>query len=223
MIILSIDASFETCSVAIEIDGVQKLLTQKQVRYHSQFLLPMIHELLELVDVQLNQVDLIVYSKGPGSFTGLRLVCAVVQALSYVHNIKTQGVSSLQAKAQALFEIKKLEHVMICDDARMNEVYAGHYQLEDAIMQLQAPEICIEPKDLLKQLKTQSQWPVLFGSGLSQYEDFESYPKQLMHESLILAPLLIRLAKKQSHGDKAPETILPAYIRTPQYQKKRLK
>src|SRR5205085_6315823 len=93
---------------------------------HSQILLPMVDELLRLYGVRLRELDGIAYGEGPGSFTGLRIACGVVQGLAFGANLPVVGVGTLLAMAAGT----GAERVVCCVDARMHEVYHAAYERE---------------------------------------------------------------------------------------------
>ncbi|MBA2652164.1 MAG: tRNA (adenosine(37)-N6)-threonylcarbamoyltransferase complex dimerization subunit type 1 TsaB [Tatlockia sp.] len=126
MNLLAIDTSTDRASVALSIKG--ELLSEEQgsQRTHAQLLLPMIERMLAKAEVGLNQLDAIVYGRGPGSFTGLRIACAVAKGLAYAADLPLYPVSSLAAIAnEALDSHKELPNtrVLALIDARMNQLY----------------------------------------------------------------------------------------------------
>ena len=76
MIILAIDSSGLTASVAVMKDGMLAAeYTVNNKKTHSQTLLPMIDEIMKTVELKPEDLDCIAISCGPGSFTGLRIGC----------------------------------------------------------------------------------------------------------------------------------------------------
>ena len=83
MKILSIDTSSKLCEIAIlENEKIIKEITQNNGLTHSETLMPIIKETLENLNLTLNDIDLIVCDKGPGSFTGIRIGVATAKAFS---------------------------------------------------------------------------------------------------------------------------------------------
>ena len=135
---LAIDASTEACSVALQVNG--KLYTRYDLcpQSHSLQLLPMVDELLKEADIKLSQCDGLIFGRGPGSFTGVRIGVGVAQGLAFAADIPVVGVSSLQAMAQLAFIKYQQTKVFAAIDARMGEVYNGYFILdENNIMQEQ--------------------------------------------------------------------------------------
>ncbi len=128
--LLAIDTSTERASIALAVDDTVLHAQQNNIREHAKYILPMIEELLFQSGLALANLDGIVYGRGPGSFTGIRVACSVVKGLAYPHDLPLYPVSSLAAIAEDVFhsEIEKTEAaVLTLIDARMHEVYWDYY------------------------------------------------------------------------------------------------
>ena len=79
MKVLAIETSTTACSLGLRIDGETVEQTTQLGRNHSREILPLISGLLAETAIDLRALDLIVYGKGPGSFTGLRIALGVVR------------------------------------------------------------------------------------------------------------------------------------------------
>jgi tRNA threonylcarbamoyladenosine biosynthesis protein TsaB len=131
--ILAIDTATENCSAALWVDG---RVVQREVeveRGHAELILTMIDELLAESSATLGSLDAIAFGRGPGSFTGVRLAASVTQGLAFGADLPVVAVSDLQAVAQRAFVHGHLEHAaarhaLVCNDARMQEVYWACFQ-----------------------------------------------------------------------------------------------
>lgn len=121
---LVIDTSTEWCSAALWLDGRIQARRALAGQRHSSLLLPMVDELLREAGMSLRQLDGIGYGVGPGSFTGLRIACAVTQGLAFGADLPVVGVSTLESIA----EQADAKQVLTVLDARMAEVYWAAYQ-----------------------------------------------------------------------------------------------
>ena len=128
---LAIDASTEACSVALQVNDKVYSCYELCPQSHSLQLLPMVDKLLKEANISLSQCDGLIFGRGPGSFTGVRIGVGVAQGLAFAANLPVVGVSSLQAMAQLAFMKHQQTHVFSAIDARMGEVYNGYFVLDD--------------------------------------------------------------------------------------------
>lgn len=122
MRILAIDTSTMISTVTISEDS--KIIGDfnvNQEKTHSESLVPMIENLLSLLGLELSDIDMFAISKGPGSFTGLRIGMTIAKTFAQVGEKKLIPVSTL--KALALNSSAKFKASMI--DARGNRVYGA--------------------------------------------------------------------------------------------------
>ena len=130
MKLLAIDSSGLVASVAlIEEEQMIALYSVNYKKTHSQTLMPMLNEICQAVDLDLNTIDAIAISKGPGSFTGLRIGSATVKGLALALQKPVVEVLTVDGLAYSLFGNTKI----ICPimDARREQVYTGLYTFSD--------------------------------------------------------------------------------------------
>jgi len=185
---LAIDASTEACSVALQIKDTfsnKKVYSRYDIcpQSHSLHLLPMVDSVLSEAGIKLSQCDGLIFGRGPGSFTGVRIGVGVAQGLAFSANLPVVGVSSLQAMAQLAFMQGKLQgkvkgeksSVIAAIDARMGEVYNGFFMLdENNIMQPQCEEAVTAPEQLARHLS-----PVVYKAEYGVGTGWDAYSEQL--------------------------------------------
>ena len=124
-IILSIETSTKTSSIAIHDRG--RLISSQHIhldKSHSEYLTLSIKYLIETSGLKMSDIDVVAISKGPGSFTGLRIGTSTAKGLCYGLNAKLISVNSLEAMAQGMINFRKND-ALFCPmiDARRMEVY----------------------------------------------------------------------------------------------------
>jgi len=168
MKVLGIDTSTPCGSIGL-IEGDQILCEYSVNRKmsHSERVLKTIDRVLEDSGISIGDVDGFAISRGPGSFTGLRIGVSVVKGLALATGRRVAGVSTLDALAQ---NARYFPH-LICPllDARKGEVYTALYRsTEKKGLTKFAPEMAIKPRDLLGRIEGE----VLFlGDGVYTYGD----------------------------------------------------
>ena len=121
--LLAVETSTELCSVALLRGGelfVEEALAENR---HSELLAPMIRKLLERSHLRAADMDAFGFGQGPGSFTGIRIACGIVQGLAFAARRPVVPVPSLLALAEQTNEGR----VIAALDARMGEAYLAAY------------------------------------------------------------------------------------------------
>lgn len=135
MKLLAIDTATELCSAALGTDAQVIYRDAFAPRSHTELILPMVDELLLEAGLSLRQLDGLVFDRGPGAFTGVRIGTSIVQGLALGADLPVAGVNSLAALAQGAQRLDQAQRVAAAIDARMGEVYWACYRLEAGIMQ----------------------------------------------------------------------------------------
>ncbi|MBB5019760.1 tRNA threonylcarbamoyladenosine biosynthesis protein TsaB [Chitinivorax tropicus] len=84
----------------------------------------MVRDVLDESGLTLAALDGLAFGNGPGSFTGLRIGCGLIQGLAFAHQLPVVGINSLLALAQHTGH----DHVISSIDARMNQMYFAAYE-----------------------------------------------------------------------------------------------
>ncbi len=136
--LLALETATDQCSVVLyDADGLQAERLDLRAREQTRLILPMIDEILKEKGLAFKDLAAIAFSRGPGSFSGVRINAAVTQALAWAHDLPVIPVSTLQALAQHAYLVLGFTKVLAVIDARMNEVYAAVYHVdEQGTMQL---------------------------------------------------------------------------------------
>ena len=127
MNILAIDTCTDIASVTLFKSGEFTSRVLSGVDKTSGHILKLCDEVCKESKTQLKEVDLISYSKGPGSFTGVRMCIGVVQGLSLSVQIPTMSFTTLELIGFRASQLTKSKKIAVALDARMGEVYWATY------------------------------------------------------------------------------------------------
>jgi tRNA threonylcarbamoyladenosine biosynthesis protein TsaB len=197
--ILSIETSSEIASAALSQGSAIIQRQTSGVMNHSQSILPMVQSLLQEAGLALAQCDAIAFGSGPGSFTGVRTACGVVQGLAFGADLPVIPVVTLLALAQAQYAATGALNVLTALDARMGEVYWAQYSYDQ---QCSSWQTIIAPTLSAPALVPANPVPglVLAGNGFAAYSDqFVLSPQQLAlaHNTVPMAEAVARIAQTE--------------------------
>lgn len=170
MKILAIDSSGLVASVAVLIDD--NLVAEYTVNFkktHSQTLLPMIDEIVKMVELDLKEIDGIAVAAGPGSFTGLRIGAATAKGLGLALGKPLIAIPTLEGLAYNFFGTEKL----ICPlmDAKRNQVYTGLYEFKGQEFQAVREGQSISIEDIIAEVNQIGRDVIFLGDGMQVYKD----------------------------------------------------
>ena len=228
MRILGIESSSLVASTAIYEDGIT--MAEYTVDFkmtHSQTLLPMIDEMVKLVGIDLNTIDAIAVSGGPGSFTGLRIGSATAKGLGLALNKPLIHIPTLDATAYNLFGASGL----ICPimDARRKQVYTGIYRYEDHRLMTVKDQMAVGIEELLSMLNEMGEAVTFLGDGVPVFKDiiadkltvpFSFAPAHLSRQRAGAVGALGVLYYKEGRTETAAEH-KPDYLRVSQAERER--
>ena len=158
----------------------------------------MIDELLVDGAMSLGRLDAIAFGAGPGAFTGVRLAASITQGLAFSAGLPVLPVSTLRATAQqALWPpsgapANTASRVLVCQDARMHEVYWAVFARGQGVAVASTPEAVAPPAAVISALELRSQpWPLqgLCGAG----SGFAVYPELVAGLTGRLQPIQAQL------------------------------
>lgn len=215
MQLLAIETATETVSVALSINGEILEQYRHAPRQHAELLLPWVEQILAEAEIGFNSLDAIAFSRGPGSFTSLRIGIGVVQGLAWASELPVIPVSSLAATAQTAFS-EGVESALVALDARMNEVFTGTFEANSNGIMISVDEerVCA-PKDVY--LPRQANFHGI-GIGFERYDELKDLSEQLLGINADIWPRassVLTLAKDWLVNNTAlpAEQAQPVYLR----------
>ena len=174
MKILAIDSSSLTASVAsVEDDMTIAEYTVNYKKTHSQTLLPMLDEIVQMTEQDLSTIDAIAVAAGPGSFTGLRIGSATVKGLAQALNKPVVSVPTVDGLAGNLYGTDKL----VCPimDARRNQTYTGLYEFVkndgSYLMNCVEEQCAVDISDIIKKINELGREVIFLGDGGPVFAD----------------------------------------------------
>lgn len=171
MLLAAIESSGLVASVALMTED--KLIGEYTTNFkktHSQTLLPMLDEVVKMTGLQLEDVDAIVVSGGPGSFTGLRIGAATAKGLGLALDKPLINVPTVDALAYNLFGTAQI----ICPimDARRQQVYTGLYTFEGDRFCVLCPEKAVGIDEIVQEINELGKDVIFLGDGVAVHKDF---------------------------------------------------
>ena len=145
MRLLAFDTSTHWLSVACGDGHAWRTRGEPAGQGHSERLLPLVDDVLAECGWTLADLDAIAFGAGPGSFTGVRIACAVAQGLAFGSGRPLVPVPTLEAVAQQAWRLHGVTHVVACLDARMREVYVAAYERAGDAWQVRVPAAVLAP------------------------------------------------------------------------------
>jgi tRNA threonylcarbamoyladenosine biosynthesis protein TsaB len=220
MKLLALDTSTDTMSIAVQHGNAVFTHTSAGGAQASSTLIPAIEALMQQAGLQYAQLDAMVFGRGPGSFTGLRTACSVVQGLAFGANVRVLPVDTLLAVANEAYFLAQTQgldasRVLAALDARMGEVYSSNYIFDSALRSIDAGYSLKTPQNLLENLGIA---PTLLAGNIRPALDVQ-LPEALKALPFVAclptASALLRLAPRliTAGGLVDAQDALPLYIR----------
>lgn len=206
-LILNIDTATPVCSVALARDGqVTGIKENNEGLNHSLLLGTFIDELLKEQGVDAGQLDAVAVSRGPGSYTGLRIGVSMAKGLCFGAGKPLIAVDTLQALARSVSE-RLQEDALYCPmlDARRMEVYTALFDRENRTVSGTKAEILDEHSfaDILTKGKV-----YFFGNGSGKLRPLLTssnacYPEDTETSAAHLAEIAEQKFRKKQFEDTA--------------------
>lgn len=168
MKILALDSSGNVASIAIVTE--EKVVAEYTVnnkKTHSQTILPMLDEILRMLEMELSELDGIAIAGGPGSFTGLRIGSSTAKGLGLALDKPIINIPTVDAIAYNLFGTQEI----ICPimDARRNQVYTGLYEFVEEEFRILVSQKAVSIEEIVEEINETGKKVVFLGDGVEVY------------------------------------------------------
>jgi tRNA threonylcarbamoyladenosine biosynthesis protein TsaB len=175
-IILNIETATKNCSVSIAVEG--KILAIKELNNgnysHAEVLHPFIVDILREANITSDHIDAVAVSKGPGSYTGLRIGVSAAKGLCFAFDKPLISIDTLTSLSYSIAIDNGFIVPMI--DARRMEVYAAVFNEKNQLIRGIKADI-IEESSFSEYLKTSKVY--FLGDGAQKCKE------TILHENAI--------------------------------------
>jgi tRNA threonylcarbamoyladenosine biosynthesis protein TsaB len=223
--ILGIDTAGGTAGAAVAVDGRVRAETREEAgSLHSSRLFRLVDAVLEGSGVGKEDLSAVAVSRGPGSFTGLRVGVATAKGISFSLGIAVAGVSTLEAMAWGAMPFPGIVAPLL--DARKQQVYAAAY--DGLSGETRLAERAWNPAGFAEELRKLSRPCLLLGSGLDPYSSHFGSP----YDPFLTAPRerwpvppsqVALLGHREVEAGRAvgPALLVPVYHRLSEAEEKK--
>jgi tRNA threonylcarbamoyladenosine biosynthesis protein TsaB len=206
--LLAIDTSSTNFSLCLVHSDVKENIEFNAGMTHSSVALREIQKILKKMNIATKDLDVIAFSAGPGSFTGIRIACGVAYGMAYSYKIPLIGISSLETTAS----MAESDYILSTIDARMDEVYLQFFKRSDDknITPLSEPMVAAPDKLPNPPDEITNRFSVI-GSGYEKFKDHfnDRYKSYTLNMASFMASIALdRLPDKFSF-----DGIQPIYVR----------
>ncbi len=226
MLILALESSAKAASAAVARDGT---LLDMEFRNdgltHSVTLLPMAELALERCGLTIRDVDAVAVSRGPGSFTGIRIGVSAVKGLCWGAEKPAIGVSTLEAMAWNAVGASADSVICCAMDARRNQIYNALFCSDTGRPERMTGDRAIGLPELAEELIRIGKSVFVLGDGAVLCYNYlleRTVPVVLAPEQIRLQNAwgVCRAAEGKTPGPAAE--LLPCYLRLSQAERERL-
>ncbi len=202
-LILNIETSCSVCSVVLSNNDL--IIDKKQTEIknsHSAKLTIYIEEIFKYSELQISDLDAVSVSKGPGSYTGLRIGVSTAKGIAYGAGIPLISVNTLQSMTSGIIDnidkylLENKDNIIFCPmiDARRMEVYSAFFNLNNKQIVETSADIIENNSyiDLLDKNKI-----IFFGDGASKCKNTITHENAVFIDNIFpLAENMIKLSEK---------------------------
>ena len=226
MLILALESSAKAASAAVARDGaLLDLEYRNDGLTHSVTLLPMAQTALERCGLTPRDLDAVAVSRGPGSFTGVRIGVSAAKGLCWGAEKPAIGVSTLEAMAWNAVDAKAEGVVCCAMDARRSQVYNALFRIRDGRPVRLTEDRAIGLDALADELSSAEKPIFVLGDGATLCYNYlleRSIPVSLAPEQLRMQNAWGVCRAAEGLEPRSAAELLPRYLRLSQAERERL-
>ncbi|MFV0146452.1 tRNA (adenosine(37)-N6)-threonylcarbamoyltransferase complex dimerization subunit type 1 TsaB [Empedobacter falsenii] len=192
--ILNLETSTKNCSVSIAKDGVQLCLVEEnEENYaHGEKLNQFVDWCVQGAEINWKDIDAVCVSKGPGSYTGLRIGVSSAKGFAYGSDIPLMAINSLQILAESQLN-QEVDYIIPMIDARRMEVYTALFDRQGN--QLTETEAKIIDDTSFEELKGKK--IIFVGDGAEKCQEILSHLNATFVQAFPSAKDMIRVSEEK--------------------------
>ena len=222
-LIINLETATRICSVALVSDGkILGLKESDEEKSHAGRLTVYIEELLNEHSIPPCNLDAIAVSKGPGSYTGLRIGVSTAKGIAYACGLKLISVETLASLAAGAMQnrsvkdvLKKRGQVLLCPmlDARRMEVYTALYAPDGTIIEKVDARI-IDQHSFDAELSRNT--IIFFGNGSGKCRNLISHPGAIFLDGIECSAGFMAVLSEKAYQEKKFENVAyfePSYLK----------
>ena len=214
--ILNIETSTRVCSVALAFDGEVAVMQESVVENsHARHITVFAEEVIYRAGITFKELDAIAVSKGPGSYTGLRIGVSTAKGFCYSLDKPLISVGTLRSLANGMIakfknEGKNPDDYLFCPmiDARRMEVYSAVY--DSSLNEVRKIEAEVIDEKSFGDLFEKGKRLVFMGDGAQKCKDILSeasgnavFPQEFLASAAYMAPLAEKKLQQNDFEDTA--------------------
>lgn len=170
-LILLLETATTSCSVALSENGqLIAVKEQNERNIHASYITLFIEEVMKKAGKNYTDLDAVAISKGPGSYTGLRIGVSTAKGLCFALDIPLLGINTLEAMAAGLIQqndVSSSALLVPMIDARRMEVYTGVFGKDLQVLEpVNAKIVDVSSYDHYSNRDL-----IMFGDGADKFKD----------------------------------------------------
>lgn len=192
--ILNLETSTKNCSVSIAKDGVQLCLVEENDENyaHGEKLNQFVDWCVEGAEITWKDIEAVCVSKGPGSYTGLRIGVSSAKGFAYGSDIPLMAINSLQILAESQLN-QEVDYIIPMIDARRMEVYTALFDKQGN--QLTETEAKVIDETSFEELKGKK--IIFVGDGAEKCQEVLAHLDVTFIQSFPSAKDMIRVSEEK--------------------------
>lgn len=229
MTVLGVESSAVSAGAAVLKDG--KIISESYLNVgltHSETLMTLIDSSLKNAGMTVNDIDAFAVSKGPGSFTGIRIGISAVKGICFDEEKAVYGISTLEAMAWSA----AIEDVIICPvmDARCMQVYNALFTYENKKILRLCDDRALKLPELHEEIKNTDKKILLVGDGSEitkkffeehDFTNFSVFPEIFKFQRACSVAFAAFMRYNDGDDGERGDALQPSYLRLPQAERER--